>query len=237
MLWQGECAMQGCIFDLDGTLLDTLADIAGACNAILAAHGQPVHTMAAYRQMVGSGFPVLIRRAWPPEVLARLSPAEQEGVLAETRAWYAAHLHDHTRPYPNMVQTLHRLAACGVRLAVLSNKPEELTRPLVEYFFPDIPFVAVHGGCAARPLKPDPAAAAGVLAALGLSAENCYYVGDSDVDMYTAHNCGMNAVGAAWGFRGPEELRAAKAHHIVNCPEDLLALPYAVGSQGYETRM
>lgn len=218
--------MEGFIFDLDGTLLDTLEDIAGACNAVLKAHGQPTHAIAAYRQMVGNGFPVLVRRAWPPDTLTRLSSDAQEAVLAETRAYYAAHLCERTRPYPGMTQTLHTLAARGVGLAVLSNKPEELTRPLIAHCFPTVPFVAVNGGCAARPLKPNPAAAADVLAALGLPAASCYYVGDSDVDMLTAHNCGMTSVGVAWGFRGAEELRAARARHILERPEDLLELPY-----------
>ncbi|MDO5484231.1 MAG: HAD hydrolase-like protein, partial [Desulfovibrionaceae bacterium] len=123
--------MKAFIFDLDGTLLNTLEDIGAACNAILAAHGHPVHPMSAYARMVGNGFPTLIRRIWPADALARLEPEDFEKVLCEARAYYAGHLCERTRPYDGMPETLSSLAAQGFGLAVLSNKPEELTQALI----------------------------------------------------------------------------------------------------------
>lgn len=216
--------MEAYIFDLDGTLLDTMGDIAAACNAILAAHGHPSHPASAYARMVGNGIPTLMRRAWPAAALDKLTDEEFDRIVTETRSYYAQHLWDNSRPYAGMTETLEHLTERGYGLAVLSNKPEELTKPLIAHFFPHIPFAAVQGGSAVRPLKPDPASASEVLTCLSLAPRQCFYVGDSDVDMITALRTGMRGVGAAWGFRGPDELRAAGAHHIVDKPADLLFL-------------
>ena len=148
--------MKACFFDLDGTLLDTLADIGGACNAVLAAHGYPVHPVGAYRQMVGNGFPILMRRALPASVVAQGPQERLDALTEEGRAYYAAHLSIHTTPYPGLAAALARLQDAGLRLAVLSNKPEDLTCALVPLHFPGIRFDAVHGGRHDAPLKPDP---------------------------------------------------------------------------------
>lgn len=217
--------MRAFIFDLDGTLLDTLADIGNACNAMLAAHGYPVHPLETYRRMVGNGFGMLVRRALPEDVLLRLRAAlPDEGavdaLVRETRAIYAAHLNDATRPYEGMSQALRELDRRGMRLAVFSNKPDEYTRTLVNAHFPGV-FSVIRGARPDTPLKPDPSGAAAVIAATDTTAGQCFYVGDSDVDMFTARNAGMVGVGVGWGFRGLDEVRAAGAARLVGHPLEL----------------
>ena len=190
--------MKACFFDLDGTLLDTLADIGGACNAVLAAHGYPVHPVSAYRRMVGNGFPILMRRALPESVVAQGPQERLDALTEEGRRYYAAHLSIRTTPYPGLVAALGRLQDVGLRLAVLSNKPEDLT------------------------LKPDPTVLLQMAASMGVAPQDCAYVGDSDVDMMTARNAGMTAVGVAWGFRGAAEVQAAGADMVAADAEELV---------------
>ena len=213
--------MKAFIFDLDGTLLDTLEDIGQACNAVLAAHGYPTHPLAAYRRMVGNGFGRLVRSALPPAALQALTPEALTPLVDEARAWYGRHMREHTHPYAGMPEALTELARRGLTLAVLSNKPDDFTRTLINHYFPQIPFAEVRGGRSDTPLKPDPAGPRAILAALGLEAGQCFYVGDSDVDMLTARNADMVSVGVGWGFRGREEVRAAGARHLVNTPAQL----------------
>lgn len=213
--------MKACFFDLDGTLLDTLADIGAACNAVLAAYGHPVHPVSAYRQMVGNGFPTLMRRALPPAVVAEGPEARLEALTEEGRRYYAEHLSIHTVPYPGLPQALARMQEAGLQLAVLSNKPDDLTRALVPLHFPGIRFAAIRGGRAGAPLKPDPAVLLEMAARMGVTPQECLYVGDSDVDMMTARNAGMLAVGVAWGFRGADEVRAAGAAVVAADAQEL----------------
>lgn len=216
--------MHAAFFDLDGTLLDTLADIGSACNRMLAAHGFPEHPLSAYTTMVGNGFPRTVELALPPKVSTGLSREEHEALIAEARAQYAAHLWDHTTPYAGMPEALATLENNGVLLAVLSNKPQAWTSDLICHFFPHLTFALIRGARPDVPLKPDPAAPRAMLAELGLEPSVCAYVGDSDVDMRTARNAGMLPVGAAWGFRGAAELRAAGARLMAQAPADLPAL-------------
>ncbi|MDE7241699.1 HAD family hydrolase [Desulfovibrio sp.] len=213
--------MDAAFFDLDGTLLDTLADIGSACNRMLAAHGFPQHAVPAYATMVGNGFTRTVERALPEAVLAALSPRELEELTAEARAQYAAHLYDHTAPYAGMPEALTELAEKGVVLAVLSNKPDAWTEPIIRHFFPEIPFALIRGARSDLPLKPDPRVPRAMLDELDLESGRCAYVGDSDVDMLTARNAGMIPVGAAWGFRGAAELRAAGARLLAGRPAEL----------------
>lgn len=208
--------MDGAVFDLDGTLLDTLADIGTACNTVLARHGYPQHPLAAYRQMVGSGFDKLVDRAVPQDrkpdacALAKLTQ--------EARHYYAEHMMEQTRPYPGMEQALQLLLERGFRLGALSNKPDAMTQALIQHYFPGI-FTAVQGARPDMPLKPDPQALLAMYA--GLSTTRNAYVGDSNVDMQTAHNAGAYAVGVAWGFRGSAELADAGAGIILISPAEL----------------
>lgn len=211
--------MNAVMFDLDGTLLDTLADIAAACNEVLARHDYPQHPVEAYRRMVGNGFATMLKRALPDWLVPDAAYIEQ--LTEEARGIYAQAMTRETRPYAGIPQALAALSANGFLLSVLSNKPEQLTKELVAYYFPEISFAAVRGGRAGFPLKPDPAVAFDMLSEMGIAPENCVYAGDSDVDMQTAQNAGMSSLGAGWGFRGASELERSGASLVIASPSQL----------------
>lgn len=214
-------------FDLDGTLLQTLPDIGGACNVVLARHGYPQHPIPAYAQMVGNGFEMLVRRALPQDRLPDASAFAD--LVAEAKAYYAAHMQEETRPYAGAAQALHELAARGISLFVLSNKPEQMTCALVRHYFPGVKLAAVAGATPDAPLKPDPEALLAVIGATGAAPQDCAYVGDSDVDMRVALSAGVIAVGAAWGFRGTDELLAAGCRILLDTPAQIPGLPERMG--------
>lgn len=147
-----------------------------------------------------------------------------EALVIEARARYASHMFMRTRPYPGVPEVLAALARRGFALAVLSNKPDNFHRSADSPLFPDIPFALVRGGRQDTPLKPDPAGPKAMLAELGIEAAQSFYVGDSDVDVFTARNAGMVSVGVAWGFRGLAEVRAAGARYLVDKPAQLAEL-------------
>jgi len=219
--------LHAAIFDLDGTLVDSLADIATAMNHSLTLHGLPAHPVADYRHFVGEGVRVLVRKA---------TPAGDEklhaSVLAAYRAYYADHLFDQTRAFPGIPAMLAQLAAEGVRLAVLSNKSDTFTKRLVEGLLPGVPFTAVYGERPGVPRKPDPTAALGVAAELGVTPADCAFVGDTPVDMDTARNAAMYGIGVTWGFRSPEELRAHGARSLATTADELLAALRAARASG-----
>ena len=206
------------LFDLDGTLVDSLADIAAAMNWALAQHGLPTHPEPAYRDFVGEGVRVLVRKAsgaGPDDA------ALQEALLESYRGHYAEHLLDRTRPFPGIDGVLERLAAGGVRLGVLSNKSDAFTRQLVAALFPGHAFGAVYGERPGVARKPDPSAALALAAELGVAPQDCAFVGDTPVDMKTARAAGMHAVGVTWGFRGAAELRAHGAQALASGADEL----------------
>jgi len=207
------------IFDLDGTLADTIADLSAAINQSLACRDLPLHDLAEYRHMVGDGFRLLVMRALPPQ---RRSEATIGELRAEAMAYYAEHCLDRTTPYPGVPELLAVLAARGVARAVLSNKPNELSLKVVGGLFAPGSFAIVRGETAAFPRKPDPSSALDIAARLGVSPVATLYLGDSDVDMATARAAGMTALGAAWGFRGTNELSAAGADAVLAKPGELL---------------
>lgn len=215
-------AVRAVLFDLDGTLLDTLSDIAGALNRVLAARGLPTHPVPAYRLMVGSGMSVLVERALPAE--ARSDDALRAAVEREAREAYAAEPVVRTRPYDGVRELLVQLRSRDVVLAVLSNKPDAMVAHVVERFFGASGFAAVRGHVERTPPKPDPSGARELLAFIGVGAADALYLGDSDVDMETARRSGMTPVGAAWGFRGEAELRAAGAAAVIHHPGELVPL-------------
>ncbi len=198
-------------------MLDSLHDIGAAMNHALTTHGLPVHPLADYRHFVGEGVQVLVSRAVPREH-ERL----REPVLATYRAFYAEHMMDHTRPFPGVREVLERLVGEGVKLAVLSNKPDAATRRLVAALLPDVPFGAIYGERAGVPRKPDPTAALGIAAELGVEPGDCAFVGDTAVDMDTARAAGMYAVGVTWGFRDVEELQSHGARALARTSDELL---------------
>ncbi len=213
-------SFQAVIFDLDGTLLDTLADIAHAMNTTLVRHGLPPRPLDEYRLMVGSGLEALVRRAAQPEANRDLLGT----LVGELRDAYAADPVSRTKPYEGIPELIDALRAMSVPLAVLSNKADELVTPIVAEFFRADDFTVVRGMLDGVPAKPDPSSAIGIANDLSVSPDECVYLGDSDVDMYTARNAGMTGIGAAWGFRGPDELRAAGARQVIAMPAELVRI-------------
>lgn len=208
--------LRAALFDLDGTLLDSLRDIGEAMNHALSLHGLPVHPLSDYRRFVGEGVRVLVSRALPTG-----REDAHEAVLASYKSFYAEHLLKHTRPYPGVLEVLSRLAGEGVKLAVLSNKPDAATRQLVSALLPDVPFSVVYGERAGVPRKPDPTAALGIATELGVEPGDCAFIGDTAVDMDTARAAGMYGVGVTWGFRS-EELQAHGARALAHTADELL---------------
>lgn len=208
------------IFDLDGTLVDTISDIAASMNAALASLGYPVHPDADYRAMVGRGLAVLARRALPPE-------ARSEEIVEECRKRaFEAYLGapaDKSAPYPGIEQTLDALREKGIPCAVLTNKPDAVAALVVSKVLPGASFRAVVGAREGVPHKPDPTAALSLAASLGAFPRSVLLLGDSDVDVRTAQAAGFSSAGAAWGFRGRDELIMAGADLVLDKPTDLLA--------------
>ena len=215
-------AIRAAIFDLDGTLLDTLSDIAHAMNGVLAARGLPEHPVDAYRRMVGSGLEMLVRRA-VPDAVAR-SRTVVAALTGELREAYAREPVARTRPYEGIPILLEDVRTRGIPMAVLSNKADELVQDIVAGFFAHDLFEVVQGMRDDTPPKPDPTSARSIAARLGAEPAEIIYLGDSDVDMHTARNAGMTAVGAAWGFRGAAELREAGAQIVIEAPGDLIGV-------------
>ena len=211
-------AYKTAVFDLDGTLLDTLEDLMLSTNAALAAHGMPEHTLDDVRRFVGNGVALLIKRAVPAG-----TPADVEAaVLEDFKRHYGAHCEDHTGPYPGVPEMLARLREAGVALAVVSNKPDFAVQELVERRFPGT-FDAVLGENEAAGIskKPAPAMVEAALARMGHNREGMVYVGDSEVDVATATNSGCPCLSVTWGFRTREELLAAGATTFVDTTEEL----------------
>lgn len=209
------------VFDLDGTILNTLEDLARACNYVCELHGWPTFPLDAYRYKVGNGMLKLVERIMPAEYLGDEVMFAQ--VLAEFRARYAEHKEDHTVPYPGIIEALDSLRAAGITLAVLTNKDHDAALSLVKRFF-GRRFTVVQGALPAFPPKPAAPITRYVLEQLGADPRATLFVGDSDVDVQTGHNAGLLVAGAAWGFRGATELEAAGADFILEHPDELIAL-------------
>ncbi len=209
------------MFDLDGTLLDTIADLGDAMNATLDALGFPTHDLAFYKKAVGDGAPMLAERALPP---AARTPDGVRQALLRLRSEYEQRWTLKTRPYAGIEPLIRELRRRDLLLAVLSNKPESKTHDCVNYFFPDSPFTIVRGAIDGIPLKPSPDAALAISRQLGMEPDQWLYVGDTDTDMQTAVRAGFFPVGAAWGFRDREELLTHGARTVIDTPADLLAL-------------
>jgi len=209
------------LFDLDGTLLDTLEDLATAANRVLAARGLPVHPMDAYRYFVGDGVQTLVERILPA---AFRSPTVIADAVIAFQKEYVKNWRDRTHPYPGIPQMLDRLTAEGLRLSVLSNKPDTFTRLCVHQLLPQWTFDPLLGQRPGVPKKPNPAAALEIASLMGLTPLEIVYVGDTAVDMRTATAAGMDAVGVLWGFRTADELQTAGARYLITQPEELLSI-------------
>ena len=206
------------IFDLDGTLLNSLDDLADACNIVLQGRGFPTHPTGAYKIFIGDGLAVLMQRIVPKET-------EEETVQAccnEFAQVYKNCWHAKSKLYDGISTMLSDLVDDGITLAILSNKPDAFTQIIVEHFLRDVPFKYIAGQKKDIPKKPDPAGAIYAAKILGIPAENTIFVGDSAGDIQTGRRAGMKTIGVSWGFRTEEELRANKADKIVHSPEEII---------------
>lgn len=207
------------IFDLDGTLLNTIGDLADAVDYVMRSRNLPEHTNAEYRQMVGGGIKRLVERALPEELAHNESYVEE--CVAQFRRYYVDNIDRHTLPYEGMPELLRKLQSMGVKLAVASNKFQHGTDRLVAKFFADIDFVAVEGNREGAPLKPDPAIINNILQKAGIEGKDAVMIGDSGIDIRTAKAAGIDSIGVSWGFRFAEELFEAGATTVATTIEEL----------------
>lgn len=209
------------IFDLDGTLLDTLQDLADSGNATLELLGHPTHAQDAYRQFIGSGIRELARRMLPANIRSEDQVAT---CLAELRRQYEPRWAATSRPYPGIADMLDALTARQMPKAILSNKPHDFTVLSVRRLLEPWSFAEVRGASAETPPKPDPTGALAMAATLAVEPARVLYVGDTSIDMDTASAAGMVSVGVTWGFRDEAELREHGARYIVHEPVEVLGL-------------
>lgn len=211
------------IFDLDGTLLNTIGDLAVACDHMLIMRGLPTHTYEEYCSFVGNGIMRLVERALPEELRA---PDYVAAARRDFVDFYIEHIDHKTVPYEGMVELLCDLQRDGAHLAVASNKFQAGTEKLIRKFFPTIDFVEICGNREGVPLKPDTALVDMILGKAGIERQNCYMIGDSGVDMQTARNASIHGVGVSWGFRSREELEMHEPHAIADTVEELREILY-----------
>jgi phosphoglycolate phosphatase len=212
---------EGIIFDLDGTLLDTLEDIADTANQMLRKHGFPTHALQEYRYLVGDGIKTLVFRALPPE-------SRQEEMIGNClityREYYDRHWNVHTKPYQGVVELLKALRKKPLKTAVLSNKKHEFTVRCAQTFLPEHDFALILGHREGSVLKPNPVNALEIAKNLGIAPDRFLFLGDTGIDMQTALAANMFPVGALWGFREKEELLQSGAKAIISQPLELLKL-------------
>ena len=208
------------IFDLDGTLLDSIADIAESMNEVLTNHQFPAHTIENYRFMIGRGIENLVIDALPPEVVKN----GHQLYLQEMKEIYGKRWMMKTSPYNGISELLSRLNEMSISISILSNKPHAYTIQVKDYLLKNWTFDRIYGSREHIPIKPAPDGALQIASELGFEPADFLYVGDTNIDMQTANAAEMTAVGVAWGFRPVEELKQAKAHFILKKPLDLLNL-------------
>ncbi|MDE5923954.1 MAG: HAD family hydrolase, partial [Muribaculaceae bacterium] len=211
------------IFDLDGTLLNTISDLGMACNYALEKMGYQSHPVSAYNFMVGNGVRKLLERAEPDA-----TPDQIDKLLEYFREYYDEHCTDTTVPYPGMPELLEELTSRGVKVAVATNKYQAAATKIITHYFPDIKFEAVLGQVDDRPTKPDPSIVFAVLNASPTPKREVMFIGDSAVDIETARRACVDSIGVTWGFRPVSELRKAYADHVVSNPSEILKLALSV---------
>lgn len=208
------------IFDLDGTLIDSIHDIALCTNQVLENLGQKTHKLDAYQKFVGDGALMLLQNALPPDTNKEII----NQALVLFKEIYGDRIHKNTKPYDGIYQMLNILNTTDLKLAVLSNKPHEFTVQFIDYFFKDILFCEVHGQKDHVPKKPNPIGALNISQALNIPTNEIIFVGDTPTDIKTAKNANMTSIGVSWGYRNVEELLLAKADFIAKTPEHLTKL-------------
>ncbi|MDA3874825.1 MAG: HAD family hydrolase [Kiritimatiellae bacterium] len=207
------------LFDLDGTLVDSLPDIAASMNQVLESHSFPVHSLEAYKLFVGEGMRKLAECSLPKNLKENRSFIDD--VVTEMKTVYSVHWRENPLPYAGIPKLLDTLQKKGIRMGVLSNKPEEFTLEMVQYVFPKVPFDPVRGAREGIPLKPSADSALAILREWNLRPEQVFYVGDTSTDILTGRNAGMPTIGVTWGFRDRAELEAAGATHVIDHPREL----------------
>ncbi|MGJ0337795.1 HAD family hydrolase [Aliarcobacter cryaerophilus] len=207
------------IFDLDGTLLDSIEDIASSMNKVLESLQLPTHKIEDYKHFVGGGVDILVENA-----LNNQSKEIKDEVTKRFKIEYDGKLHSKTLPYDGIYELLDELKKLDINLAVLSNKPHEFTVSYVNHFFKNYNFKEIHGQKKDVPKKPDPKAALDIVKCLDSSCENTYFIGDTKIDMQTAKSANMTAIGVLWGFRDEKELRDFGADFIVSNPLEILKI-------------
>ena len=205
------------IFDLDGTLLDTIGDLAAAANHVCRENGWPEHTVEEVKQMVGHGIPNLVARFSPPDARSTLMVLN---TTAQFSRYYGCHNMEETHPYDGMAELLAKLKAAGMNLAVCSNKADPFSRAIVEHYFPGV-FDVVRGNRNGMPVKPDPTAVKELMGRFDSYLFETIMVGDSSVDIQTGHNARIKACGVTWGFRSRESLVEAGADFLADTMEEL----------------
>lgn len=217
----GPMKYKAVMFDLDGTLLDTLEDIADSMNSVLSHLGFRTHPVEAYKYFIGDGMEKLIERTLPESERSR---ANQDRILPLLKEQYEQRWRSKTEPYEGIFDLLRTLSKMGAKTTVFSNKPDEATRMAINHFFTDSPFEVVRGARNDTPRKPNPEGALIIADQMNIAPKDFLYAGDTSTDMQTAEAAGMFAVGVSWGFREEEELIAHGARVVINHPLDLLKL-------------
>ncbi len=209
--------MKTIIFDLDGTLIDTIEDLGTAVNHAMMQLGHPTHTMAEYSAKIGDGVRNLVTRALPETL--RTDRCRVDEALGIFKAYYSSHIDVFTKPYPGIPEMLHEVKRSGIRIAVATNKFQEGADKLIGKLFPDVEFDLICGNREGMPLKPDASVVRHILAETATEADDAIYVGDTEIDMLTASNGGVRAVGVTWGYRNVSCLTGADT--IANTVEEL----------------
>ena len=206
------------VFDLDGTLVDTLYDLAAATNKGLVKAGLPTHSIDEYKLFVGSGRDKLVKRAMGEYY------SEKDACVVRDAfdSYYAEHCNDNVKAYGTCADMLASLSEMGIKTGVLSNKPDEFVGRILSNVYPEHKFTAAWGKREKYPVKPDPSALLDLLSEIGIKPSECLYVGDSDIDVYTAQNAGVEMIGVEWGFRGREEIINAGAKRVVKTADEIL---------------
>ena len=209
------------IFDLDGTLLDTIADLAAATNHALQKNGFPMHDVETLRTFVGNGIGKLLERALPEE---GRTADNVERLRSDFVPYYDEHNADLSQPYPGVAELLSRLQQKGTMLAVASNKYQEATEKIVRHYFPNIEFLSINGQQEGVPVKPDPSIVFDILLKAGVTKDETVFIGDSGVDMETARRACVDSIGVTWGFRPEKELIETYAVNVVHSPSEILEI-------------
>lgn len=212
--------INGVIFDLDGTLLDTIADLAYSVNSVLVRHGFHTHQVESYKRFIGDGMAMLIQRA----VGGNCRDEEITKLVSELKDEYAKNWNRETKPYPGMHDLLKELSHKKIKISVFSNKSHEFTVAMVEYFFPDIAFSTILGLQDWIPRKPDPYGALLIAHTMQLEPSQIAMIGDSATDVEMAHACGMYSIGVSWGYRPVALLLQHHPHAIANTPGDIIRI-------------